>query len=160
MRDRFRRLRVLVLVAGVAPLAALAEVQVVTSGPVELRFTFPGARGRAESITLDRFLLNGQPVTAANQLQVRQLAAGVNEVTAQSTAAGDWEFDLADQSSYYGFGERYDRLNHAHSIVLNGSRDASDAKGLSTYQPVPFYMSLSGYGLWVDTFSETSFDSM
>jgi alpha-D-xyloside xylohydrolase len=141
-----------------APLAAWAEVQVVTSGPVELRFTFPGARGRAESMTLDRFLLNGQPVTAANRLQVRQLAAGVNEITAQSPAVGDWEFDLADGSGYYGFGERYDRLNHAHSIVQNASRDASDAKGLSTYQPVPFFMSLRGYGLWVDTFSEAVFD--
>ena len=158
MRERYRLFRVLVVVAGMAPLGALAEVKVVTSGPVELRFTFPGARGSAESIALDRFLLNGQPVTTANQLKVRQLSAGVNEITAQSPAAGDWEFDLADQSGYYGFGERYDRLNHAHSIVLNGSRDASDAKGLSTYQPVPFFMSLRGYGLWVDTFSEAVFD--
>lgn len=158
MRKRFRLLRVLAVVAGMAPLAALAEVQVVTSAPVVLRFTFPGARGRADSMALDRFLLNGQPVTAANQLQVRQLAAGVNEVTAQSPAAGDWEFDLADQSGYYGFGERYDRLNHAHSIVTNASRDASDDKGLSTYQPVPFFMSLRGYGLWLDTFSEAVFD--
>ncbi|MGA2770444.1 MAG: TIM-barrel domain-containing protein [Bryobacteraceae bacterium] len=158
MRERFRLLRVLVVVAGMAPMAALAEVRVVTSGPVELRFTFPGARGSAESIVLDRFLLNGQPVTAANQLQVRQLAAGVNEVTAQSSSAGDWEFDLADQSDYYGFGERFDRLNHAHSIVQNASRDAAGAKGLNTYQPVPFFMSLRGYGLWVDTFSEAVFD--
>ena len=157
MRKKSRLLCVLAVVAGMAPTAALAEVTVVKSGPAELRFTFPGMRG-ADSLTLDRFLLNGQPVTAANQLQVRQLAAGVNEITAQSSAAGDWEFDLADQSSYYGFGERYDRLNHAHSIVLNGSRDASDAKGLNTYQPVPFFMSLRGYGLWVDTFSEASFD--
>jgi alpha-D-xyloside xylohydrolase len=141
-----------------APLAALAEVQVVTSAPVVLRFTFPGMRGGADSMALDRFLLNGQPVTAANQLQVRQLAAGVNEITAHSSAVGDWEFDLADQSGYYGFGERYDRLNHAHSIVTNASRDASDDKGLSTYQPVPFFMSLRGYGLWLDTFSEAVFD--
>ena len=82
MRKGFRLLRVLVVVAGMAPLAALAEVKVVTSGPVELQFTFPGTRGGADSVTLDRFLLNGQPVTAANRLQVRQLAAGVNEVTA------------------------------------------------------------------------------
>ena len=82
----------------------------------------------------------------------------MNEITAHSSAVGDWEFDLADQSGYYGFGERYDRLNHAHSIVTNASRDASDAKGLNTYQPVPFFMSLRGYGLWVDTFSEAAFD--
>ncbi|MGA9626483.1 MAG: TIM-barrel domain-containing protein [Bryobacteraceae bacterium] len=158
MRKRFRLLRVLAVVAGMAPMAALAEVQVVTSVPVVLRFTFPGMRGGADSMALDRFLLNGQPVTAANQLQVRQLAAGVNEITAHSSAVGDWEFDLADQSGYYGFGERYDRLNHAHSIVTNASRDASDDKGLSTYQPVPFFMSLRGYGLWLDTFSEAVFD--
>ena len=48
MPDRFsvrKALRMLAVAAGMAPLAALAEVQVVTSGPVELRFTFPGARG-------------------------------------------------------------------------------------------------------------------
>ena len=103
MRERFRLLGVLVVVAGMAPRAALAEVRVVTSAPVELRFTFPGMRG-ADSVTLDRFLLNGQLVTAANQFQVRQLTAGVNEITAQSSAAGDWEFDLADQM---GMGASY-----------------------------------------------------
>ena len=158
MQERSRLLRVLVVVAGMAPLAALAEVKLVTSGPLELRFTFPGADGTADSITLDRFLLNGRPVTVANHLQARQLAAGVNEITGQSSPAGEWEFDLADESGYYGFGERYDRLNHAHSIIRNASRDAADAKGASTYQPAPFFMSLRGYGLWVDTFSEAVFD--
>jgi len=71
---------------------------------------------------------------------------------------GEWQFDLADRSGYYGFGERFDRLNHEYSIVQNASRDAADAKGLNTYQPVPFFMSLRGYGLWVDTFSEAAFD--
>ena len=61
MRKRFRLLRVLAVVAGMAPMAALAEVQVVTSAPVVLRFTFPGMRGGADSMALDRFLLNGRP---------------------------------------------------------------------------------------------------
>ena len=28
----------------------------------------------------------------------------------------------------------------------------------STYQPIPFYMSTTGYGLWVDTTAEAVFD--
>jgi len=139
--------------------AGLAEVRMVSAaGPVELRFTFPGAAGTPDNITLDHFLLNGQPVTAANQLRISRLAAGVDEITARSPTVGKWEFDLGDQSSYYGFGERYDRLDHAHAIVRNVSQDAAGPKGANTYQPVPFFMSLRGYGLWLDTFSEAAFD--
>lgn len=149
----------LIVLAGIAPLTALAGVELVTtSGSPELRFTFPDTRGNTAGITLDRFLFNGRSITAANRLQVRQLSAGVHEVTAQAEAVGEWKFSLVDQSSYYGFGERFDRLNHAHAIVTNASRDAADAKGLNTYQPVPFFMSLRGYGLWLDTFSEATFD--
>ena len=31
-------------------------------------------------------------------------------------------------------------------------------KGTATYVPIPFFMSLSGYGLWLDTYAEASFD--
>jgi len=34
----------------------------------------------------------------------------------------------------------------------------SRAKGTLTYQPIPFYMSLRGYGFWLDTTSEAVFD--
>jgi len=150
---------ILLTLAGMACPAAFAEVTVVrATGPAELRFAFSSTDGKNQAITLDRFLLNGRPVAAANRLQVRRLAEGVSEITAQAPAAGEWEFDLVDQSSYFGLGERYDRLNHAHTIVRNASRDASDAKGATTYQPVPFFLSLRGYGLWVDTFSDATFD--
>jgi alpha-D-xyloside xylohydrolase len=72
------------------------------------------------------------------------LAAGVSEISIDAQAVGEWEFDLGDDSSYFGLGERFDCLNHAHSIVRNGSRDAGNAKGANTYQPVPFFMSLRG----------------
>ena len=136
--------------------AAEGEVRIV--GTAQAQFSFTSLDGAAQSIALDRFLFDGKPITAANRLQSRRLSAGVSEITAESATVGEWEFDAADDSSYFGFGERYDRLNHAHSIVRNASRDAAGAKGVNTYQPVPFFMSLRGYGLWVDTFGEASFD--
>jgi alpha-D-xyloside xylohydrolase len=147
-----------VMVAASVP-AVFADVRVVrTAGPAEVQFTFSALDGRAQSIAIDRVLFNGSPITAQHQLRARQLSSGVNEVTAQAPGVGEWEFDLADESSYFGLGERYDRLNHEHAIITNASRDAAGAKGLGTYQPVPFFMSLRGYGLWVDTFGEAVFD--
>jgi alpha-D-xyloside xylohydrolase len=151
-----------ILIAGLACLAqpaAFAQVQAVAaSGAAELRFRFTNTSGATENMALDRFLIDGHALQAANALQVRQLAPGVTEVTAPSPAPADWEFAIADNSSYFGFGERFDRLNQANAILRNASRDTVGSKGSSTYQPVPFFMSLRGYGLWVDTFSEATFD--
>jgi alpha-D-xyloside xylohydrolase len=145
----------LAVLAALAP-AALADVKVV--GPTAVQFQFPGAAGTPDSLALDRFLWNGKPLTAANQLSVKQLSPGVNEITAGSKTPGEWEFDLADQGSFFGFGERFDRLDHAHTIIHNSSMDSAGSKGGNTYEPVPFFMSLRGYGLWLDTFGEASFD--
>jgi alpha-D-xyloside xylohydrolase len=127
-----------------------------SSYAAEIRFSFLGTDGRPDNISLDGFLIDGRAPAATPQ--VRQLAPGVTEVTAASPTAGEWSFAVADDSSYYGFGERYDRLNHAHTILKNASRDVANDKGALTYQPVPFYMSLRGYGLWLDTTSEATFD--
>jgi len=136
---------------------AIAGVTVLTpEGRTELQFQFPGAGGRPDSIVLDRFLFNGQP--ADKMIAVRQLAPGVNEITIPSETPGEWEFDLQDRGSFYGFGERFDRLDHAHSIVRNSSMDTDASKGGNTYQPIPFFMSLRGYGLWLDTYGEATFD--
>src|SRR5450631_1440935 len=132
----------------------LAAVPATLAGQV--RFAFPTTDGRSESITLDRFLVDGR--APAKAPQVRQLSPGVTEVTAESGIAGEWSFAVADDSKYFGFGERFDRLNHAHTIVQNASRDVADERGGLTYQPIPFYMSLRGYGLWLDTTSEATFD--
>ena len=149
----------LIALAGITPMTAFAAAQLVTaSGQTEVRFTFANTRGGNESVALSGFQFNGQPVAEANRLQVRELSPGVQEVTAQASAVGEWAFAVDDDSSYYGFGERFDRLNHAHAIIRNSSRDSGTDKGTATYQPVPFFMSLRGYGLWVDTFSEATFD--
>jgi alpha-D-xyloside xylohydrolase len=36
--------------------------------------------------------------------------------------------------------------------------DNGGVKGASTYKPIPFFMSTTGYGLWVDTTGEATFD--
>ena len=153
----FSRTSAVVLALAVLAPAALAGVTVLTAeGRTELQFQFRGAGGKPDSMVLDRFLFNGQP--AANVIAVRQLSPGVNEITASSQTPGEWEFDLQDRGSFYGFGERFDRLDHAHTIIRNSSMDTDMAKGGNTYQPIPFFMSLRGYGLWLDTYGEATFD--
>jgi alpha-D-xyloside xylohydrolase len=147
---------ILLAIAGVA----CAQVRFVTpAAAVQFEFSFRATNGSTQHIALDHFLFNGQPVTpAGNAARTRPLGPGVSEITVDAQTVGEWEFDVGDDSSYFGLGERFDRLNHAHTVVRNGSRDAGNAKGTNTYQPVPFFMSLRGYGLWVDTTSEATFD--
>ena len=156
-RSRFSRTGLILLA-----FAAVAFAQVRSVPPasaVQFEFSFPATNGSTQHMALDHFLFNGQPFTsAANAARTHQLSPGVSEISIDAQTVGEWEFDLGDDSSYFGLGERFDRLNHAHSIVRNGSRDAGNAKGANTYQPVPFFMSLRGYGLWVDTTSEATFD--
>jgi alpha-D-xyloside xylohydrolase len=58
----------------------------------------------------------------------------------------------------YGLGERYDALNHSHTVVHNVSMDNGNAKGATTYKPIPFFLSTTGYGLWLDTTGDATFD--
>lgn len=122
----------------------------------EVRFPFHGKDGKSDSIVLGDFLVDGRPPLA--EPRVRQISPGVTELSLEAPAAGEWSFAVTDNSSYFGFGERFDRLNHAHTILKNASRDVAGDKGSLSYQPVPFFMSLRGYGLWLDTTSEATFD--
>ena len=116
----------------------------------------PGMNGAAE-LVLHGFTFNGDPVLT-NKLHLKQLAPGVIEVTSLAYSLGDWEFSVTDRAEIYGLGEHFDTLNHAHTVVRNASQDNGGAKGTSTYKPMPFFMSTSGYGLWVDTTAEATFD--
>lgn len=127
------------------------------SGAAELKFTIPNTRGATENLVLDRFQFDGRPVEP-NTLQARTLSPGVHEITSDAPSIGEWEFAIQDLSNYYGFGERFDRLDHVHSILKNETRNTVGVKGTDTYKPVPFFMSLRGYGLWLDTYSDAVFD--
>ena len=144
-----------VLLAGCGVTRPQRESQ---SRPAELKFSLPTTtRGTAEDLVLDRFAFDGAFVEPKT-LHVQTLSPGVHEVTAEAASIGDWEFAIRDLSNYYGFGERFDRLDHVHSILKNETRNTVGVKGNDTYKPVPFFMSLRGYGLWLDTFSDATFD--
>jgi alpha-D-xyloside xylohydrolase len=95
----------------------------------------------------------------ANQLHIQKLSEGVYELTGTASRVGNWHFALNDAADgYYGLGERFDSLNHTHQVIRNASQDNATSKGSDTYKPIPFYLSTSGYGLWVDTTAEAIFD--
>ena len=118
-------------------------------------YTVPGAGG-AQLLVRD-FDFNGDPVTT-DKIHLRQVAPGVVEITSVAWEVGYWRFRVRDAASYYGMGERFDALDHAHTVVKNLSVDNGGVKGTSTYKPIPFYMSTTGYGLWLDTTGEATFD--
>jgi alpha-D-xyloside xylohydrolase len=128
-----------------------------------VEFAVPGYKaGRnaqpATSLLLHGFTFEGQTVPAAS-LHLQQLSEGVYELTGSAANVGNWRFAINDAADgYYGLGERFNELNHAHQMIRNGSQDNGGPKGSATYKPIPFYLSTTGYGLWVDTTAEAVFD--
>ncbi len=119
--------------------------------------TLPGSGKGATDLLVHGFSFNGEPV-ATGKLHLRQLAPGVMEITSLAYSVGEWQFSVADDASYYGFGEHFDTLNHARQIVRNASQDSTGPKGGMSYKPMPFFLSTTGFGLWVDTTAEAEFD--
>ena len=128
-------------------------------------FSVPGKAGgisadataAAAELLVHDFDFNGDPVRT-DKLHLRQIAPGVVEITSVAWEVGYWRFYVRDAASYFGMGERFDTLDHAHTVVKNLSVDNEGVKGTSSYKPIPFFMSTSGYGLWVDTTGEATFD--
>ena len=117
-----------------------------------------GAAGAAAAkLLVHDFDFNGAPV-ATDKVHLKQVAPGVVEITSMAWEVGYWRFLVHDAASYFGLGERFDALDHAHTVVKNLSTDTSGVKGSSSYKPIPFFMSTTGYGLWVDTTGEATFD--
>jgi alpha-D-xyloside xylohydrolase len=124
--------------------------------------TLPGRVGAAAAVSgaellVHDFEFNGEPVST-DKVHLRQVAPGVVEITSLAYAVGYWRFQVRDAASYFGLGERFDTLDHAHTVVKNLSTDVGGVKGTSTYKPIPFFMSTTGYGLWVDTTGAATFD--
>ena len=114
--------------------------------------------GRQTPLLLRDFDFNGEPVDTA-KLHLRQLSPGVYELSSLAWTVGFWRLHITDAAAgFYGLGEHFDTLNHAHSIVRNLSMDNGGRKGSSAYKCVPFYLSTTGYGLWLDTPGEATFD--
>ena len=134
----------------------------VRRDPDTLAVTLPGKHFAAgidpgPDLLIHDFDFDGAAVPTS-RLHLRELSPGVLEIRSLASVVGFWRFHIRDSANYYGFGEHFDTLNHAHTVVRNASEDNGAAKGSSTYQPMPFFMSTTGYGLWVDTTAEATFD--
>jgi alpha-D-xyloside xylohydrolase len=142
------------------------RIEAPISGLVRLNgdaiaFTVPGMKPMhptdAGPLLLHDFEFDDSPVSTS-KLHLKELAPGVLEISSVAYQVGVWHFQVHDAANYYGLGEHFDTLNHAHTIVHNISEDNGGPKGTSTYKPIPFFMSTTGYGLWLDTTAEATFD--
>jgi len=107
--------------------------------------------------TIESFTRDGRGIPPA-EIRVRHIGPGTTEIAIASPRASDWEFRFRESNSVFGFGERYNALDQTGQVIVNRSSDTPGPKGTATYVPIPFFMSLSGYGLWLDTYAEASFD--
>jgi alpha-D-xyloside xylohydrolase len=113
--------------------------------------------GEPRTLLLHDFDFNGEPVDTS-KLHLHLLSPGVYELSSLAYVVGYWRFRVTDSAAFYGLGEHFDTLNHAHTIVRNVSMDNGGRKGSSAYKCIPFFMSTTGYGLWLDTTGEATFD--
>ena len=143
--------------APVAP-AATRTVEAPAEGLVRRDpFTVALTLSDKHELLVRDFEFEGETVST-DKLHFKQLAPGVVEITSLAYLVGDWRFRVMDSANYYGLGERFNTLNHARTVVMNSSQDNGIAKGSATYKPIPFFMSTTGYGLWLDTTAEAMFD--
>ena len=119
----------------------------------EIALTLSGDK----KLILHDFDFNGDAVDTS-KLHLKLIAPGIYELSSLAYDTGYWRFYVSDAASYYGLGERYDTLDHAHTVVHNLSVDTWGPKGSNTYKPIPFFMSTTGYGLWLDTTGDATFD--
>jgi alpha-D-xyloside xylohydrolase len=143
--------------AAEAPVAGLVRSDLYT-----VALTLPGKRAGRDidpgpDLLLHDFSFEGESVTT-NKLHFKEVGPGMVEITSTAYSLGTWQFLVHDAANYYGLGERFNTLNHARTVVKNASQDNGIAKGSAAYKPVPFFMSTTGYGLWVDTTAEATFD--
>ena len=142
-------------------MASLAQTNAQPSPPTcasdGISLGFQTLQGKPDSLCIRGVTRNGAPVSAASLL-VKNPSTAVREITGEKSEVADWEFRIEDDSAVFGFGERFNSLNQQDNILKNVVRDIPFAKGSSAYVPIPFFMSLRGYGLWLDTYSEATFD--
>jgi alpha-D-xyloside xylohydrolase len=113
--------------------------------------------GEPKTLIVHDFDFNGEPVDTS-KVHLHQLSPGVYELSSVAYVVGYWRFRVTDAAAYYGLGEHFDTLNHAHTVLRNVSMDDGGRKGSSAYKVIPFFLSTSGYGLWLDTTGEATFD--
>jgi len=161
---QFRRYAALIVfLSCLAQLSQAQEPSLTQRGSDGFVFNAPGLKQGRNSpgsplLLLHDFSFEGAPVPLS-QLHTRQLNDGAYELTGDAPQVGIWKFAIDDAADgYYALGERFHSINHAHQIIKNSSLDNPSAKGLATYKPIPFYMSTTGYGLWLDTTAEAVFD--
>ena len=111
----------------------------------------------ATTLLLHDFDFNGDPVPT-DKIHLHQLSPGVYELVSNAYTTGFWRFHVTDAAAYYGLGPHFDTLDHAHTIVRNLALNVPAPRGSTTPAPVPFFLSTSGYGLWLDTPADATFD--
>ncbi|HTY06882.1 MAG TPA: TIM-barrel domain-containing protein [Gemmatimonadales bacterium] len=142
---------VLPLMLGIAP----GLVAQAPGGAVRLPFT--NLSGRPDRLVVDQIRRDGRAL-ADSGVHVRRLSDGVTEITAQAAGPVMWELEIREQEPVFGFGERFDALDQSGKILVNASSDTPGPKGTGTYVPMPFFLDLRGYGVWLDTYAEAVFD--
>ncbi len=109
---------------------------------------------RVTRATVDTFIAADAEMTIE---RISPRAAAVCWHTSDS-AVHELESWIADNSRYYGGGERFNAINQKGSLLYMGSLDRPEDKGLCTYKPMPFIISSRGYGVWLDSTSPSTFD--
>lgn len=99
--------------------------------------------------------------------EINEMAPASRDISRISQFSISFDSDSTD--SYMGMGMRYNTVNHYGTVVTTWADEvgvnlplvarSASAQGRDiTYAPVPFYLNLKGYGMWLRTFNYAVFD--
>lgn len=137
-----------------------------------LAFTMRDENGWSRTVEAPALLVDGAAQTnfsatadgafENDRVRVSVAALGQRAIavtwTTRDGAVHELEADIADNSAYYGCGERFQALNQKGYILPMASIDHPEDKGSVSYKPVPFFMSTRGYGVWARSYAPGKFD--
>ena len=95
---------------------------------------------------------DAEPVSLLGGFGIRSILVGDSV-----SASMSFFIDMEPEEKFFGFGERYNRLDQRGEVLRNLVFEQYKNQKLKTYLPVPFFQSSRGYGLSIDTDRDVSF---
>lgn len=96
-------------------------------------------------------------VNAVGKLRARPLGV-TYESGSNNVLACNETFKINHKEHFYGFGEKFTEFDKRGQKIIMWNKDALGVRNEIAYKNVPFFMSTSGYGLFVNSTEAVEFD--
>jgi alpha-D-xyloside xylohydrolase len=132
------------------------EAVLVETGPIRLeaqknpwKYTIYDSAGKV--------VLQENPRDLDCQYNYRSLPAGFTSQGSKFCRSNE-TFSLLGEEAFYGFGEKFTRLNKLGQRIRGWNTNPFGAGTEESYKNIPFFMSTTGYGIFINTTFRVTYD--